>query len=62
MRFEHDEYLVDENAGSVSVRLQAVQEKPPNSGMYVKANYTFDFNVSLITLAGSAEGGCGCDQ
>ena len=56
MRFEHDKYLVDENSGLVNVRLQAVQEKPPNSGIYVKANYTFDFNVSLITLAGSAKG------
>ena len=58
MRLEHDEYLVNENAGLMNVRLQAVQEKPPNSGVYRKANYTFDVNVSLIILAGSAESGC----
>ena len=61
MRFERDEYLVDENSGLVNVRLQAVQEDPPNSGVYIPANYTFDFNVSVITLAGSAQGGCGHD-
>ena len=61
MRFEYDEYIVDENSSLVNVHLQAVQEDPPNSEVYIKAKYTFDFDVSLITLAGSAKGGCGHD-
>jgi hypothetical protein len=55
LRFKNTSYSVREDAGSVSIRLEAVQEDPENPGSYIPAKYTAVCEVTCRTVAGSAE-------
>ena len=45
-----------EDAGSVSIHLEAIQEDPDNPGSYVPANYSCDVSVKCKTIPKSAKG------
>ena len=55
VRFKNSSYSVREDAGSVSIHLEAVQEDPENPGSYEPAKYTCDFSVRCRTRSQSAK-------
>ena len=54
MRFNTSRIEVDEDDGSVDVYFEVVCEESP--GVYVPAEYTFDFDLTVTTVGGSATG------
>ena len=56
LRFENPSYSVMEDAGSVSIRLEAVLEDPNNPGSYIPAKYSCDVSVKCKTIQRSAKG------
>ena len=62
MRFNSSNFEIDEDASSLDVYFEVVREVSP--GVYVPAEYTFDFRlqVTTITVAESATGECTVDS
>ena len=62
VRFNSSNFEIDEDASSLDVYFEVVREVSP--GVYVPAEYTFDFQllVTTITVAGSATGECTVDS
>ena len=58
VRFQYSQYNVSESAGSVDVTFEVLREVTPGSGVYVPANYTFDFQLLVKTVGASATGVC----
>ena len=58
MRFNSSNFEIDEDASSLDVYFEVVRKVSP--GVYVPAEYTFDFElqVTTITVVGSATGEC----
>jgi hypothetical protein len=55
VRFKNSSYSVREDADSVNISLEAVQEDPNNPGSYIPAKYACDFSVRCRTRSQSAE-------
>ena len=60
VRFQQTEYTVREDDEFVYVYFEAVREVSPGSGIYVVANYTFDFELLVKTVNGLATSECMC--
>ena len=62
VRFNSSNFEIDEDASSLDVYFEVVREVSP--GVYVPAEYTFDFQlqVTTITVEGSATGECTVDS
>ena len=58
VRFTSSNFEIAEDASSLDVYFEVVREVSP--GMYVPAEYTFDFQlqVTTVTVVGSATGEC----
>ena len=54
MRLNTSRIEVAEDGGSADVYFEVVREESP--GVYVPAEYTFDFNLTVTTVGGSATG------
>ena len=62
VRFNYSNFEIDEDTSSLDVYFEVVREVFP--GVYVPAEYTFDFQlqVTTITVVGSATGECTVDS
>ena len=62
VRFTSSNFEIDEDASSLDVYFEVVREVSP--GVYVPAEYTFDFQlqVTTITVVESATGECSVDS
>ena len=59
VRFKNTtEYAIDEDEGSVAVMFEPVRKV--SSGVYVPAEYSFDFQILVKTIDGSATGAYQC--
>ena len=58
MRFNSSNFEIDEDASSLDVYFEVVNEVSP--GVYVPAEYTFEFRLQVmtITVGGLATGEC----
>ena len=62
MRFNSSNFEIDEDASSLDVYFEVVREVSP--GVYVPAEYTYDFRLQATTIpvVGSATGECTVDN
>ena len=54
VRFNSSNFEIDEDASSLDVYFEVVREVSP--GVYLTAEYTFDFQVLVKTVNGTATG------
>ena len=54
MRFNSSNFEIDEDASSLDVYFEVLSEVSP--GVYLPAEYTFDFQVLVRTISGTANG------
>ena len=54
MRFNSSNFEIDEDASSLDVYFEVVNEVSP--GVYVPPEYTFDFQILVRTVNGTATG------